>query len=147
MSRRRAAIVALLAILVVSLFWIIPFARERARQNPGDEPVTENPAPPIVEDPNPPPVAAPPTSRVKDSVPVPPGARVTISSDKKQYFLGESIDLHFVLENVGKTGFLRPRRGYRARISISLSRRGHSRGWQGDDRESQPDVRAASAEA
>lgn len=36
---------------------------------------------------------------------MPPGARVTISTDKKQYFLGESIDLHFVLENVGKTSF------------------------------------------
>ncbi|MCA1685662.1 MAG: hypothetical protein LC745_06680 [Planctomycetia bacterium] len=37
--------------------------------------------------------------------PVPEGARVVLELDKKQFFLGENILLHYRLENTGKTPF------------------------------------------
>ncbi len=37
--------------------------------------------------------------------PVPEGARVTLESDRTNYFLGENILIHFILENTGKETF------------------------------------------
>jgi HEAT repeat protein len=37
--------------------------------------------------------------------PVPPDARVSVELDKKTFFLGENIVLHYVVENTGKTPF------------------------------------------
>ena len=39
------------------------------------------------------------------TVPVPSGAKVTLETDRREYFLGENVLLHFTLENTGKQPF------------------------------------------
>lgn len=43
--------------------------------------------------------------RAQRRIPVPGGAKVTITTDKRQYVLGERIDVHFAMQNVGNTSF------------------------------------------
>ena len=42
---------------------------------------------------------------VEEKLPVPPNAKVTLTCDKDEYFLGENILVHFKLENTGGTAF------------------------------------------
>ncbi len=37
--------------------------------------------------------------------PIPPGAKVTLETDQTEYFLGESVQLHFILHNTGTEPF------------------------------------------
>ena len=50
-------------------------------------------------------LAALAVSAGEEKPPIPEGARVTISFDKNECFLGENVLVHFTVENVGKTEF------------------------------------------
>ncbi|HKB36392.1 MAG TPA: hypothetical protein VKD72_08065, partial [Gemmataceae bacterium] len=50
-------------------------------------------------------VLLPSAGRAADKETVPAGARLSLEFDKREYFLGENVLIHLVIENTGSTPF------------------------------------------